>query len=59
MGKDCQVWQYATAIVSIIAVAALAANGTVDSSVFASLVTLCLGYVFGRTMNPSNGNGAK
>jgi hypothetical protein len=59
MGKDCQVWQYATAIVSIIAVAALSWNGTVDSGVFASLVTLCLGYVFGRSINPANGNGAK
>lgn len=53
MGSDCQVWQYATAIVAIIAVAALSFHGTVDSSVFASLVTLCLGYVFGR--NVTNG----
>ena len=54
---SCQVWQYVTAIVVIIAVAALAWEGTVDSSVFASLATLCLGYVFGR--NVANGNGAK
>jgi len=58
MGKDCQVWQYVTAIVVIIAVAALAWEGTVDSSVFASLATLCLGYVFGRNV-ATNGSGAK
>lgn len=35
-------------------------EGTVDSSVFASLATLCLGYVFGRNVaGATNGNGAK
>jgi hypothetical protein len=58
MGKDCQVWQYATAIVAIIATGALVFNSNIDSSVFASLVTLCLGYVFGK-QQATNGNGAK
>lgn len=56
--NPCQIWQYVTAIVIVIAVAALSYHGTVDSSVFASLVTLCLGYVFGRNV-ASNGSGAK
>lgn len=52
--------QYAVAIVAIVSSAILAYEGTVDSGVFASLVTLCLGYVFGRTATAvTNGNGAK
>jgi len=55
MGNE-NVYQYVTAIIAIVATAGLAANGTVDASVFSALVTLVLGYVFGRNVNTSNGN---
>jgi len=48
--------QLAVAVVAIVATAILAYEGTVESGVFASTVTLILGYVFGRQV--SNGNGA-
>lgn len=52
--------QYAVAIVAILASAFLVYGNHLDASVFASLATLCLGYVFGRqSVNGTNGNGAK
>ncbi len=44
-------YQYVTAIIAIVATAGLAAYGTVDAGVFSALVTLVLGYVFGRNVN--------
>lgn len=54
------------AIEGLVAITAIVASGLLtwtshlDSSVFASVTTLCLGYVFGiaRKTN-ANGNGAK
>jgi len=61
MASDCRPWQYAVAIVAIIATGALVFNSSLDGGVFSSLVTLVLGYAFGRqtATNGTNGNGAK
>lgn len=41
-------YQYIVGVVAIVACAALTANGSLDASVFSSITTLVLGYVFGR-----------
>jgi len=48
----------AVAIVAIVVSGALVWGSSLDSSVFASVTTLCLGYVFGTNRRP-NGNGTK
>lgn len=53
-------YQYVVGIVAIIATGALVWHGSLDASVFSSICTLVLGYVFGREVqNVANGNGAK
>lgn len=45
--------QDASAIVAIVATAVLAFHGTVSDTTFTSIVTLCLGFVFGKQVQVS------
>lgn len=47
----------AVAVVAIVATAILTYHGNVSSTTFTELVTLCLGFVFGRQVGSSGATG--
>ena len=51
--------EYVVALVAIIVCGYLVGQDKLDSAVFSSTVTLCLGYVFGRQVTTANGQEPK